>query len=137
MYMMTDWCYSLFLMVSPREGMAKMITYWKDRKRKSLDGPTINAWLFSVVGMSTLIGVALFPDFGPLSLITALALLLYGSLHNIRIICFLAVGAHVVESIYAWNLAKEVDPANAKGWFWQTLALGIFSLRFLLKRAQN
>ncbi|CAO2815894.1 unnamed protein product [Amaranthus hypochondriacus] len=126
-----------FPMVSPQEGMAKMITYWKDRKRKSLDGPTIYAWLFIVVGMSTLIGVALFPDFGPLSLITALALFLYRSLHNIRIICCLAVGAHVVESIYAWNLAKKVDPANAKGWFWQTLALGIFSLRFLLKRAQN
>ncbi|CAO2817464.1 unnamed protein product [Amaranthus hypochondriacus] len=126
-----------FPMVSPQEGMTAMITYWKERNRKSLDGPTIYAWLFCILGMSALIGVALFPDFGPLLPIKALALFLYGSMHNIRIICFLAVGAHVLESIYAWNLAKKVDPHNATGWFWQTLALGIFSLRFLLKRAKT
>ncbi|XP_010686662.2 uncharacterized protein LOC104900829 [Beta vulgaris subsp. vulgaris] len=124
-------------MVSPQEGMAKTISYWKDRKRRSLDGPTIYAWLFSVLGMSALIGVSLFPDFGPLSPITTLALFLYRSMHNVWIICFLAVGAHVVESLYAWHLARKVDPGNVRGWFWQTLALGIFSLRFLLRRAQS
>ncbi|KAL2895272.1 Short-chain dehydrogenase/reductase family 42E member 1 [Bienertia sinuspersici] len=126
-----------FPMVSPKEGMEATISYWKDKKKRSLDGPTIYIWLFSVLGMFALIGVTLFPDFGPLAPVTALALYMFGSMRNIRLICSLAVGLHVSEGIYAWHLAKKVDPANARGWFWQTFALGIFSLRFLLKRAQD
>ncbi|KAI3921921.1 hypothetical protein MKX01_005610 [Papaver californicum] len=34
-------------------------------------------------------------------------------------------------------LQKKVDPSNANGWFWQTLILATFSLRFLLRRARN
>lgn len=49
----------------------------------------------------------------------------------------LSVAAHIGEAAYSWHLAKRVDPANSRGWFWQTFALGIFSLRFLLKRARK
>lgn len=55
----------------------------------------------------------------------------------IRTVALLAAAAHIGEAIYAWHLAKRVDPANKRGWFWQTFALGFFSLRFLLKRARN
>ncbi|KAK4348952.1 hypothetical protein RND71_031707 [Anisodus tanguticus] len=81
-------------MVSYKEGMTATISYWQERKRRNLDGPTIWAWLFSAA-------------------------------------------AHLGEGIYAWNLAKRIDPANARGWFWQTFALGFFSLRLLLKRAKK
>ncbi|KAL6176228.1 hypothetical protein ACLB2K_052863 [Fragaria x ananassa] len=92
-------------MVTPREGMATTISYWQERKRKTLDGPTIYAWLFCVIGM-------------------------------VRIVYLLATALHVGEAVYAWSLAKKVDPANTRGWFWQTFALGVFSLRLLLKRAK-
>ncbi|CAI0381527.1 unnamed protein product [Linum tenue] len=89
------------------KGMAATISYWQKKKREMLDGPTIYAWLYCVIGMV------------------------------IRLVAVLAIAAHLFEAMYAWKLAKKVDPANAKGWFWQTFALGFFSLRFLLKRAQN
>lgn len=124
-------------MVNPQEGMAATISYWLDRKRRSLDGPTIYAWLFCIIGMSSLLGVAFLPDFGPLSLLRAVALFFFRSMKGIRIVSFIAAIAHVLEAVYAWNLAKRVDPVNARGWFWQTLALGMFSLRFLLRRAKT
>ncbi|KAJ0025939.1 hypothetical protein Pint_09179 [Pistacia integerrima] len=58
-------------MVSPREGMAATISYWQERKRKSLDGPTIYAWLFCAIGMSTLFCAAFLPDIGPVPLFRA------------------------------------------------------------------
>ncbi|XP_002510725.2 short-chain dehydrogenase/reductase family 42E member 1 isoform X2 [Ricinus communis] len=122
-------------MVTPREGMAATIAYWQEKKRKSLDGPTIYIWLFAVIGMSTLFCAAYLPDIGPVPLFRAISLFFLRSMRMIRTVFLLASAAHIGESIYAWHLAKRVDPANARGWFWQTLALGIFSLRFLLKRA--
>ncbi|XP_031270188.1 short-chain dehydrogenase/reductase family 42E member 1 [Pistacia vera] len=124
-------------MVSPREGMAATISYWQERKSKSLDGPTIYAWLFCAIGMSTLFCAAFLPDIGPVPLFRAISLFFMRSIQTIRMVFILAVAVHIVEAIYAWFLAKRVDPANARGWFWQTFALGIFSLRFLLKRAKK
>ncbi|GLT74021.1 hypothetical protein SLA2020_458420 [Shorea laevis] len=123
-------------MVSPHEGMATTISYWQERKRKTLDGPTIYAWLFAVIGMILVLAVAWLPAIGPLSLVKAFALLIFRSMLVVRIVSILATAAHLFEAIYAWFLAKQVDPGNARGWFWQTFALGIFSLRFLLKRAK-
>ncbi|KAI3921922.1 hypothetical protein MKX01_005611 [Papaver californicum] len=57
------------------------------------------------------------------------------SMSPLQILFVASVAAHLGEAIYAWYLAKKVDPANAKGWFWQAFALGFFSLHFLLKRA--
>ncbi|KAF8409881.1 hypothetical protein HHK36_002399 [Tetracentron sinense] len=124
-------------MVSPREGMAKTISYWQERKKRTLDGPTIYAWLFCVIGMTSLFSAAYLPDFGPVALIRSISLFFFRSMHAIRIVFLLATIAHVGEATYAWRLAKRVDPANSRGWFWQTFALGIFSLRFLLKRARK
>uniref|UniRef100_A0A2P2JPD2 Hydroxysteroid dehydrogenase n=1 Tax=Rhizophora mucronata TaxID=61149 RepID=A0A2P2JPD2_RHIMU len=124
-------------MVSPQEGMAATISYWEDRKRKSLDGPTLYVWLFAVVGMITLFCAAYLPDIGPVPIFRALSLFFFQSMWVIRTVFLLSAAAHIGEAVYAWRLAKRVDPANAKGWFWQTLALGIFSLRFLLKRART
>ncbi|XP_050229446.1 uncharacterized protein LOC126678592 [Mercurialis annua] len=124
-------------MVTPREGMAATISYWQERKRKTLDGPTIYTWLFVVIGMSTLFCAAYLPDVGPVPLFRAICLFFHRTMWMVRTVFLLAVAAHIGESIYAWYLAKRVDPANARGWFWQTLALGIFSLRFLLKRAKK
>lgn len=124
--------------VTPQAGMEATISYWQDKKRKTLDGPTIYAWLFCIIGMSSLFAVACLPDFAwPLSLLRAFSLFIFRSMWTIRIVFWLATLAHVGEAIYAWHLAKRVDPENARGWFWQTLALGIFSLRLLLKRARS
>ncbi|KAK3232085.1 hypothetical protein Dsin_003966 [Dipteronia sinensis] len=123
--------------VTPKEGMAAIISYWQDRKRKSLEGPTIYVWLFVIIGMSSLFAAAYLPDIGPVSLIRALSLFFFRSMWTIRLVFVMSTAAHLGEGAYAWYLAKRVDPANAKGWFWQTFALGFFSLRFLLKRARK
>ncbi|KAJ9166976.1 hypothetical protein P3X46_021665 [Hevea brasiliensis] len=124
-------------MVTPREGMAATISYWQDRKRKMLDGPTIYAWLFCVIGMGTLFCAAYLPDTGPVPLFRAISLFVFRSMWMTRTVFLLATTAHICEAIYAWRLAKRVDPVNARGWFWQTFALGFLSLRFLLKREKN
>lgn len=121
--------------MTPHEGMAATISYWQDRKNKSLEGPTIYAWVFAVIGMIQLFVIGWFPDSIPL--LRSVGLLLFRSTFGIRLAFCLASGAHLVEAIYAWRLAKRVDPVNARGWFWQTFALGFFSLRFLLKRAKK
>ncbi|KAL3340669.1 hypothetical protein AABB24_029016 [Solanum stoloniferum] len=124
-------------MVSSKEGMAATIAYWQERKRRSLDGPTIWAWLFCVIGMSALFAAAYLPDYGPIPFIRTVHLFFFRSMLALKVIFVLAAAAHVGEAIYAWNVAKTIDPANARGWFWQTFALGIFSLRLLLKRAKK
>ena len=124
-------------MVSPREGMAATISYWQERKRKTLDGPNIYAWLFVVAGMISLFSVAYLPDIGPVPLIRAISLFFFRSMWVTRAVFVLSMAAHLGEGLYAWHLAKRVDPANAGAWFWQTFALGFFSLRFLLKRSKS
>lgn len=123
-------------MVTPREGMAATISYWQDRKRKSIDGPTIYAWLFVGIGIPALLAAAYCPEIGPVKLLRLVSLFLFRSVWMTRLISLMAIAAHICEAIYAWHLARRVDPLNAKAWFWQTFALGIFSLRFLLRRAK-
>ncbi|KAL1351801.1 hypothetical protein HN51_015672 [Arachis hypogaea] len=124
-------------MVSSREGMASTIAYWQERKRMTLDGPTIYVWLFAVIGMISLASAAFLPDIGIVVFLRAISLFVFRSMWMIRLIFLLATALHILEAIYAWHLAKRVDPSNARGWFWQTFALGFFSLRFLLKRARK
>ncbi|KAH7523372.1 hypothetical protein FEM48_Zijuj06G0003800 [Ziziphus jujuba var. spinosa] len=124
-------------MVTPREGMAATISYWQEKKKKSMDGPTIYAWLFCVIGMTTLFCAAYLPDIGPVPLLRGFSLFIFRSMWIMRMVFLLSVAAHIGEAAYAWHLAKRVDPANSRGWFWQTFALGFFSLRFLLKRARK
>ncbi|KAL2895273.1 Short-chain dehydrogenase/reductase family 42E member 1 [Bienertia sinuspersici] len=121
--------------VSTQEGMAAMITYWKDRKRRNIDGPTIYAWLFCVFGLSGLFAVNFLPDIGPVPFLRTIALFIFRSMSNLQIASGVVAIAHSLEAIFAWFLAKRVDPANATGWFWQTLLIATFSLRLLFKRA--
>ncbi|CAL5384368.1 unnamed protein product [Camellia sinensis] len=124
-------------MVSPQEGMATTISYFQERKMRSLDGPTIYTWMFSVIGMTLLFIAAYWPTFGPVSLLRDFCLFFFRSMWVMRMVFILATTAHIGEAMYARHLAKKVDPLNARGWFWQTLALGVLSLRFLLKRARK
>ncbi|CAK7345976.1 unnamed protein product [Dovyalis caffra] len=124
-------------MVSPREGMATTISYWQERKRKTVDGPTIYAWLFVVIGMISLFGAAYLPDIGPVPLLRAVALFFFRSMWMIKAVFVFSIAAHMGEALYAWLLAKRVDPANARTWLWQTFAMGFFSLRLLLKRSKS
>ncbi|XP_057975569.1 uncharacterized protein LOC131162954 [Malania oleifera] len=124
-------------MVSPKEGMAATISYWKERKRRGLDGPTIYTWLFCVIGMAALFSAAYLPHVGPVRLVRGVGLFFFRSMWALKMIYVLSLALHIGEAIYAWHLAKRVDPANSRGWFFQTFVLGIFSLRYLLKRAQN
>lgn len=118
--------------VSPQEGMAAMIWYWQDRKRRNVDRPKLYAWLFCVFGLSALIVVNLLPDIGP---VRAIALFIFRSMRNVQIASCIVATVHISEAIFAWFLAKKVDSVNARGWFWQTLLLATFSLRLLLARA--
>lgn len=124
-------------MVSPRDGLSATISYWQERKRKELDGPTIFTWFFALFGMFALFCAAYLPPVGPVKWVYALALFIFRSLWVTRLVFVASLAAHVGEGIYAWYLARRVDPRNSTGWFWQTAALGIFSLRFLLKRAKS
>nr|XP_043634109.1 short-chain dehydrogenase/reductase family 42E member 1 [Erigeron canadensis] len=118
---------------SPQEGMATTISFFQERKRKSLDGPTIYEWFFCVFGMSAVIGAAFFP----VPLLRPACLFIMRSLWLLRLLAVWAIAMHIGEATYAWMLAKRVDPANSRGWFWQTFVLGFFSLKFLLKRAKQ
>ncbi|KAJ0742152.1 putative 3-beta-hydroxysteroid-4-alpha-carboxylate 3-dehydrogenase (decarboxylating) [Helianthus annuus] len=118
---------------SPQQGMAATISFFQERKEKSLDGPTIYEWFFCVFGMSAVIIAAAFP----VPLLRSGCLMVLRSMWVLRLLAIWAVAMHVGESVYAWRLAKRVDPQNARGWFWQTFVLGIFSLKFLLKRAKK
>ncbi|CAN6253529.1 unnamed protein product [Urochloa humidicola] len=124
-------------LVSPQEGLAATIFYWQERKRRELDGPTIFTWLAADLGMLAIFSASCLPPIGPLKWILDIHLFVFRSLLVTRIVFAIAVALHVGEAVYAWFLARKVDPRNATGWFWQTLALGIFSLRYLLKRARK
>lgn len=123
-------------LISPQEGMAQTIAYWKERKQRTLDGPTLYAWLFVMIGMTMLFCGAYLPDIGPVPVCRAIGLFFLRSITVMRAVFVFAVVAHIGEGVYAWQLARKCDPANARGWFWQTAALGFFSLRFLLRRAE-
>lgn len=124
-------------LVSPQDGMAQTIEYWKERKRRTLDGPNLLTWLLVVTGMTVLFCGAFLPDFGPVPLFRAIGLFFLRSIIVMQVVFVLAFLAHVGEGVYAWQLARKCDPENARGWFWQTFALGFFSLRYLLKRAKT
>ncbi|KAK6116804.1 hypothetical protein DH2020_049434 [Rehmannia glutinosa] len=124
-------------MVSPQEGMATTMAYWKERKRTTLDGPTLYTWLFAVIVM-TIVSCAIYmPDIGPVPIFRTITLFFFRSIRTARVVALFCAAAHIVEAVYAWKLARKFDPGNARGWFWQTLAIGIFSLRYMLKRAQK
>ncbi|KAG2296630.1 hypothetical protein Bca4012_001884 [Brassica carinata] len=122
---------------SSKEGMAATISYWQERKQRLLDGPTIFTWLAVILGMSALFAAGWLPEVGPVPFLRALSLFFFRTMTMVRAVFVISVALHVGEGIYAWSLAKRVDPDNAMGWFWQTSALGFFSMRFLLKRAKD
>nr|ATB19688.1 putative NAD(P)-binding Rossmann-fold superfamily protein [Juniperus drupacea]ATB19694.1 putative NAD(P)-binding Rossmann-fold superfamily protein [Juniperus scopulorum] len=125
--------------VKPEEGMKTTITYWKEKKKMELDTPNIFIWLYITLGMFQLFCVAFIPlpYLGPLKWVRWLGILLFRSVRNLQILFYVATLLHVGEAIYAYFLAQRVDQANARGWFWQTFALGFPSLRLLLKRAKQ
>lgn len=122
---------------TPQEGMAATISFYQERKRKSVDGPTIYEWFFCIFGMSIVIAAAFFPDIGPVPLFRSAYLFVLRSMWALRLLAIWASAMHIGEAIYAWRLAKRVDPVNSREWFWQTFLLGFFSLKFLLKRAKT
>lgn len=122
-----------FPMVTPQEGMAATISYWKEKKTKKVAGPGIRSWTFCVIGMSLLFYTAFLPPCRPLAWVYALNMFVFRSVGMVRVVAVASGALHVVEAVYAWRLARIVDPENSATWFWQTLALGFFSLRFMPK----
>ena len=122
---------------SPQEGLAATISYFKERKRRELDGPTIFTWLASLSASLAAFSAVCLPPVGPLKWVLAIHLFVFRSMLVLRIVLVVVFVLHVLEGIIAWFLAKKVDPRNARGWFWQTVVLGMLSLRFLLKRAMT
>ncbi|KAL9660513.1 hypothetical protein QQ045_025328 [Rhodiola kirilowii] len=123
--------------VSPKDGMLATIAYWQEKKRTMLDGPTLLTWVLVVVGMIATFAAAYFPNVGPVPLIRAVSLFIFRSIFVVRLVFVAAVAVHLLEAVYAWYFATKVDPSNAKGWFWQTLILGVLSLRLLLKKSKK
>ncbi|CAA7042510.1 unnamed protein product [Microthlaspi erraticum] len=121
----------------PEEAMTETISYFKDKKRREVDGPSIYAWLFCVIGLPSILSVAWLPDIGPIPFLRTIALFIFRSMLALRIASMIVVTAHVSEAVYALWLARRVDPKNAKAWFWRTLLLATFSLRLLLRRAKE
>ncbi|XP_078165407.1 uncharacterized protein LOC144560123 [Carex rostrata] len=124
-------------LVSPQDGLAVTISYWRDRKMRELDGPNIFVWIAIILGMLATFAVAFLPPVGPIKPLLALGLFIFRSVLALKILFVVAVGLHLGEGAYAWFLARKVDPANASGWFWQTVMIGFPSLRLLLKRSRN
>ncbi|KAG2254484.1 hypothetical protein Bca52824_084620 [Brassica carinata] len=121
----------------PEEAMTETITYFKDKKRREVDGPSIYAWIFCVIGLPSILSVAWLPDIGPIPFLRVIALFIFRSMLGLRIASGVVVTAHVSEGFYALWLARRVDPRNATAWFWRTLLLATFSLRLLWKRRGN
>lgn len=124
-------------MVSPREGLDKTISYWKERKRIEIDRPNIFIWIYVIAGLIALFYTAFLPTVGLLKWLNALGLFLFRSVWGIRLAFYIAVLLHAGEAIYVWFRARSVDPLNATSWFWQTLILGIHSTKLFLKRAHQ
>lgn len=122
-------------MVSHQDGLAATISYWQKRKMRELDSPPLYLWFLIVLGLILVFCAAYLPPYGPLKYVLAVGLFVFRSRWGIHFLFVASVMAHVVEALYAWNLAKRVDPSNSKGWFWQTLVVGYPSIR-LLKRRQ-
>lgn len=123
-------------MVSPQDGLAATISYWQKRKMRELDNPPLYLVLLIILGMTLLCCVTYLPPYGPLKYVLAVGLFFFRSQWGLHVLFVSSVIAHVAEALYAWNIAKRVDSANSKGWFWQTLLVGYPSLR-LLKRRQT
>ena len=122
-------------MTSPQEGLAATISYFKERKGRELDGPTIFTWLAVATAWLAAFSASYLPPVGPLKWVLAIHLFIFRSMVVLRISLAIVFVLHVLEGIVACFLAKKVDPRNARGWFWQTVALGMLSIRFLIKRA--
>jgi len=125
--------------VDKKDALDRTVAYWKERHAQELDGPPLLTWIL-VLGGIFLVFLCVYvpaPFMGPLECVRSLGLLIFRSREVLRIIFYLALLAHLVEGIYAWMVARKADRKNAKGWFWQTLALGYPSLQYLLKRAEQ
>ncbi|KAJ0255951.1 hypothetical protein HA466_0089870 [Hirschfeldia incana] len=118
----------------PDKAMIETISYFRDKKRREVDGPSIYAWLFCVIGLPSILSVAWLPDIGPIPFLRVIALFIFRSMLALRIASGIVVTVHVSEGLYALWLARRVDRRNATAWFWRTLLLATFSLRLLWKR---
>ncbi|XP_024391473.1 uncharacterized protein [Physcomitrium patens] len=125
--------------VDKKDALDRTVTYWKERHSQELDGPPLLSWIFLLGGMFLLFLCVYVPApfMGPLEFIRWIGLFIFRSQETLRIILYLACLAHLLEGIYAWIVAMKADRKNARGWFWQTLALGYPSLQYLLKRAEK
>ena len=120
-------------MVSPRDGLSATISYWQDRTRWPYYIHTVPRVLWDVWALCA----AYLPPVGPVKWLYALHLFVFRSLWITRLVFIAAVVIHISEGIYAWYLARRVDPRNSTGWFWQTAAFGFASLRLILKKAKR
>lgn len=124
--------------VGPKEGIQRTLEFWKTKQAKDLISPEFYYWMASIGGLILTFCCAFVPPpfMGVFEWIRQVALFIFRSQMIIRAVFVIACILHLGEGMYAWLLARRVDPANAKGWFWQTLALGFPSLRLLLRRSR-
>lgn len=120
--------------VSPHEGLARTISYWKQMKQREIVRPNILFWVFCIGGMLWLFYAAFLPPVAPLRWLNSPGLFIFRSTSNLRLVFYVAAMLHAGEGICIWLLARRVDPSNARAWFVQTVLLGYPSARLLLKR---
>ena len=125
--------------IDQKEGMRRTIDYWKDRQAKEVISPGLYIWIAILGGMVAVFFCAFVPPpfMGFFEWIRRLAFFLFRKKGIIQAIFVISFLLHVGEAMVAFRLAKQVDPLNVKGWFWQTFALGFPSLRLLIKRSRE
>ncbi|KAI5060596.1 hypothetical protein GOP47_0025016 [Adiantum capillus-veneris] len=125
--------------VGPKEGLQRTLEFWRMKQIKELRSPELFIWIAIIGGMILTFCCAFLPPpyMGIFEWIRRVALFIFRSQKVVQAVFVLACIAHLGEGLYAWLLARKVDPANSKGWFWQTVALGFPSLRLLIRRSQG
>ena len=71
---------------------------------------------------------------GPLEPVRELGIILFMSLNNLKILWWVCLWIHIVESGIALALALRVDAENVGPWVLQTMIYGFPSLRLLLAK---
>lgn len=124
--------------IGPKEGLQRTLKFWKMKQAKELTSPELFYWIACLGGMILMLCCAYVPPpyMGIFEWVRFMVLFILRSQKVIQVVFILAYIAHLGEGLYAWLLARRVDPANSKGWFWQTVALGYPSLRLLLRRSR-
>ncbi|MCO5553178.1 hypothetical protein L7F22_006699 [Adiantum nelumboides] len=102
--------------IGPKEGLQRTLEFWRVKQAKELRSPELFYWIVFVGGMILTFFCAFLPPpfMGPFEWIRHVALIIFRNQKVVQAVFVLACIAHFGEGLYAWLLARKVDPANSK-----------------------